>query len=140
MVKNQIEYCRNGFVRLVDNLISWRNRSDPNKVNEQDKRLTTQVVFTAAIVKIPLTCLSYLGLLSLCVRLCALSLGLSALESSFERERAAEQGVTRYSRSPHLSRPFVFSLSFSPSLALSLVCSTELKGRRGALTAYSKTP
>ena len=74
--------------------LSWRNRWDPNKVNEQDKRLTTQVVFTAAIVKIPFTCLSYLGLLSLSARLCALSLGLSALESSL-KERAVEQGVTR---------------------------------------------
>jgi len=97
LVKNQIEYCRNGFVRLVDNLISWRNRSDPNKVNEQDKRLTTQVVFTAAIVKIPLTCLSYLGLLS--VRAPVRSVfWVVCPRKLFERERAAEQGVTRYTQ------------------------------------------
>ena len=44
------------FVRLVDVPDCWRNRGDPNKVNEQSKRLTTQVVFTAAIYEISLTC------------------------------------------------------------------------------------
>ena len=52
LVKNQIEYCRNVFVGLVDISLDWRNRGDPDKVNEQDKRLSTQVVFTAAIAKI----------------------------------------------------------------------------------------
>ena len=74
------------FVRLVDVPHGWRNRGDPNKVNEQDKRLTTQVVFTAANLKTPLTCLSCLAFL-LCVRACALCLWcLSALESSWKRE------------------------------------------------------
>ena len=74
------------FVRLVDVSHGWRNRGDPNKVNEQDKRLTTQVVFTAANLKTPLTCLSCLAFL-LCVRACALCLWcLSALESSWKRE------------------------------------------------------
>ena len=48
----KIQYCRNVFVCLVDVSQGWRNRWDPNKTNEQDKRLSTQVVFTAAIAKI----------------------------------------------------------------------------------------
>ena len=64
LVKNQIEYCRNVFVGLVDISLDWRNRGDPDKVNEQDKRLSTQVVFTAAISKISFMSLSYLSLSS----------------------------------------------------------------------------
>ena len=85
------------FVRLVDVSHGWRNRGDPNKVNEQDKRLTTQGVFTAAIVKISLTCLSYLDLLS--VRAPVRSVfWVVCPRKLFERERAAEQGVTRYTQ------------------------------------------
>ena len=48
----KIEDCRNVFVGLVDVSHDWRNRWDPDKTNEQDKGLSTQVVFTAAIAKI----------------------------------------------------------------------------------------
>ncbi len=48
----KIEVCRNVFVGLVDIPLSWRNRRDPDKTNEQDKGLSTQVVFTAAIAEI----------------------------------------------------------------------------------------
>ena len=62
-------------------------------IDESCPRLSTQVVFTAAFLKIPLTCLSCSCLLSL-VRGCANCCGVvSALESSL-KERALEQGAT----------------------------------------------
>ena len=82
------------FVRLVDVPHGWRNRGDPNKVNEQDKRLTTHVVFTAANLKTPLTYLSCLVFL-LCVRACALCLWVFVCPRKLLKERATNQGVTR---------------------------------------------
>ena len=82
------------FVRLVDVPHGWRNRGDPSKVNEQDKRLTTQVVFTAANLKTPLTCLSCPTFL-LCVRACALCLWVFVCPRKLLKERATNQGVTR---------------------------------------------
>ena len=82
------------FVRLVDVPNGWRNRGDPNKVNEQSKRLTTQVVFTAAIYEISLTCsvLSW----SLCtVRASVRSIFGVVCPRKLLKERAVEQGVSR---------------------------------------------
>ena len=82
------------FVRLVDVPDCWRNRGDPNKVNEQSKRLTTQVVFTAAIYEISLTCsvLSW----SLCtVRASVRSIFGVVCPRKLLKERAVEQGVSR---------------------------------------------
>ena len=76
LVKNQIEYCRNVFVGLVDISLDWRNRGDPDKVNEQDKRLSTQVVFTAAIAKI-FSSLCRVIAYRLCILLGALLRGIS---------------------------------------------------------------
>ena len=94
LVKNQIEYCRNVFVGLVDISLDWRNRGDPDKINEQDKRLSTQVVFTAANLKTLLTFLSCLAFL-LCVRAYALCLWVFVCPRKLLKERATNQGVTR---------------------------------------------
>ncbi len=83
-----------------------KNQWDPNTTGESCPRLSTQIVFTAVILKIPLTCLPCLVLL-LCVRvwLYALPLGLSAIERSSERERS----IKRQQR----SACFLFKLSLS---------------------------
>ena len=80
---------------LCLSFLSWlKNPGDPNITDRSCPRLSTQVVFTAANLKTPLTCLSCLAFL-LCVRVWARVLWyLSALESS-EKERATYQGVTR---------------------------------------------
>ena len=67
--------------------LSWlKNPGDPNITNRSCLRLSTQVVFTAANLKTPITCLSCLAFL-LCVRVWARVLWyLSALESYRKRE------------------------------------------------------
>ena len=82
------------FVRLVDVPDCWRNRGDPNKVNEQSKRLTTQVVFTAAIYEIFLTC-SVLSWSYCTVRASVRSVFGVVCPRKLLKERAVEQGVIR---------------------------------------------
>ena len=82
------------FVRLVDVPECWRNRGDPNKVNEQSKRLTTQVVFTAAIYEISLTC-SVLSWSYCTVRASVRSVFGVVCPRKLLKERAVEQGVSR---------------------------------------------
>ena len=82
------------FVRLVDVPDGWRNRGDPNKVNEQSKRLTTQVVFTAAIYEISLTC-SVLSWSYCTERASVRSVFGVVCPRKLLKERAVEQGVTR---------------------------------------------
>ncbi len=73
--------------------LSWlKNPGDPNITDSSCPRLSTQVVFTAANLKTPLTCLSCLAFL-LCVRVWTRVLWyLSALESSWKRESYLTRG------------------------------------------------
>jgi len=82
------------FVRLVDVSDCWTNRGDSNKVNEQSKRLTTQVVFTAAIYEIFLTC-SVLSWSYCTVRASVRSVFGVVCPRKLLKERAVEQGVSR---------------------------------------------
>ncbi len=89
--KKNDKFCQNVFLSNFSQRLKflvWVQHID-----ESCPRLSTQVVFTAAFLKIFLTYLACLVFLSL-VRVCAICCGiLSALENSF-KERALEQWAT----------------------------------------------
>jgi hypothetical protein len=85
------KFCQNVFLSNFLQRLKFSTRVEHNC--ESCPRLSTQVVFTAAFLKILLTYLSCLVVLSL-VRVCAICCGEeSALESSL-KERALDQGAT----------------------------------------------
>ena len=86
LVKNQIEYCRNVFVGLVDISLDWRNRGNPDKINEQDKRLSKPSSFHCCHLQDLFHVLVVSVLIVLCVLQCAPGWDLLCQRNSVERE------------------------------------------------------
>ncbi len=85
------KFCQNVFLSNFSQRLKFSTRVQ--HIDESCPRLSTQVVFTAAFLKILRTYLSCLVFLSL-VRMCAICCGVvSALESSW-KERALDQEAT----------------------------------------------